>query len=199
MKIKTIICSVLTIGLLAGGLTTTVLAKEDLAAKAKITKAQAQKTIQKLWKKGKIQQCELEEENGKLIWSFDVAMPGEKDIIEAQVDAVTGKVISVAIETPAEQAKEAKADAKEAKGKKQIKKADKEEDEDRDVNPAKKEGKSKKQIKKADKEEEDDKDAKDSKKEGKEKKEIKESKKGEKKDKKENKKDKEEEEDDDKK
>lgn len=66
---------------------------------------------------GKIQSAEIEEEDGKLIYSFDIKVAGKSGIDEVAVDAKTGAV-SVEHETPADEAKEAKADAaKEAKEK----------------------------------------------------------------------------------
>ena len=86
--------------------------KEDpkLAAKAKITKAEAQKTALTKAPDGTVKDAELEEENGKLVWSFDIARPGTKDITEVQVDAITGKIVLVEVEKPKDQAKEAKED-----------------------------------------------------------------------------------------
>jgi uncharacterized membrane protein YkoI len=54
----------------------------------------------------------LEKEHGKLIWSFDIAMPKSKSITEVQVDALSGKIVSTQVETPKDQAKEAAADMK---------------------------------------------------------------------------------------
>ena len=87
--------------------------KEDakLAAKAKITKAAAEKTALGKVKDGKVKEAELEEEGGKLVWSFDITRPGTKNITEVLVDAITGKIVAVDVETPAEQAKEKKEDA----------------------------------------------------------------------------------------
>jgi hypothetical protein len=51
--------------------------------------------------------------NRKLIWSFDIATLGSADITEVAVDALTGEVVAVAKETPAQQEAEKKADAKE--------------------------------------------------------------------------------------
>ena len=62
--------------------------------------------------KGKVKEGELEEENGKLVWSFDIASPGTKAITEVHVDAVTGEVVSIEKETPADQKKDKKEDAK---------------------------------------------------------------------------------------
>ena len=61
---------------------------------------------------GKIKEAELEEENGKLVWSFDIATPHSKDITEVQVNAVTGEIVSVEKETPTDQKKEKKKEAK---------------------------------------------------------------------------------------
>jgi hypothetical protein len=47
-----------------------------------------------------------------LIWSFDIATPGSKNITEVAVNAVTGKIVAVDIETPEDQAKEKAEDAK---------------------------------------------------------------------------------------
>ena len=60
---------------------------------------------------GKIQAAEIEEEKGKLIYSFDIKVTGKKGIEEVAVDAKTGAVISVEHESPAAEAKEAKADS----------------------------------------------------------------------------------------
>jgi hypothetical protein len=46
------------------------------------------------------------------VWSFDIAAPGTRDITEVQVDAVTGAIVSVETETPAQQAAEKKQDEK---------------------------------------------------------------------------------------
>ena len=113
MKIKTIICAALTAGLLA----TPAFAKDKLEAKARITKAEAMKTALAKVPGGKVKEGELEEENGKLIWSFDIATKGSKDITEVAVDAITGEIVAVATETPADQAKEKQADKLEAKAK----------------------------------------------------------------------------------
>ncbi len=55
---------------------------------------------------------ELEREHGKLIWSFDLTTPKTKEITEVAVDAKTGKVIDVHVETAKDEAKEAAEDKK---------------------------------------------------------------------------------------
>jgi uncharacterized membrane protein YkoI len=57
---------------------------------------------------GMIKSSELEKENGKLIWSFDIVKPKTRNITEVQVDARTGKIVSTQTESPADQLREAK-------------------------------------------------------------------------------------------
>ena len=82
----------------------------ELQGHAKITQAQAEQTALARVPDGKIQSAELEREDGKLVWSFDLARPGTKDITEVQVDAMSGKIVSVENETPKQQAQEKQAD-----------------------------------------------------------------------------------------
>jgi predicted small secreted protein len=86
-----------------------------LQAKAKVTEAQARNTALAKVPNGKIKEGELEEENGRLVWSFDITVSGSKNTTEVQVDANTGEVVSVASETPKEEAAEAKKEKKEKK------------------------------------------------------------------------------------
>jgi len=130
MKIKNIICSLVTVGLLAGGLTACVTEKEEgkegakataaqLEAQAKISKVEAEKIALDKVPGGTIKEGEIEKEKGKVIWSFDIATPGTKDITEVNVDAMTGAVVDISKETVADQAKENKEDAKKAKKEKE--------------------------------------------------------------------------------
>ena len=43
-------------------------------------------------------------------WSFDIKQANSANVVEVQVDARTGAVVSKKVESPADQAKEAKAD-----------------------------------------------------------------------------------------
>ena len=88
-----------------------------IASDAKITKKEASKIALAKVPGGKIKEAELEKENGKLIWSFDIKTKGSKDITEVQVDAITGNVVSVEKETAAAEKKE-KAVEKEEKSQK---------------------------------------------------------------------------------
>ena len=83
-----------------------------LQAEAKVAKVDAEKTALSKVPGGTIKEGELEKEKGKLIWSFDIAIPGTTDIKEVQVDAITGEVVSVETETAAQQAKEKSGDKK---------------------------------------------------------------------------------------
>jgi len=84
----------------------------QLMKETKVTKSQAEKTALTKVPDGIIKSAELEREHGLLIWSFDIAKPGTKRITEVQVDAKTGKIASVKIETPKDQATEAAAEKK---------------------------------------------------------------------------------------
>ena len=81
-----------------------------LKKQTKVTEAQARSTALAKVVNGTVKSSELEKENGKLIWSFDIATPKTQNITEVQVDAKTGKIVSTQIETPAKQAKEAQSE-----------------------------------------------------------------------------------------
>ncbi len=112
MKIKLIVCSALAACLLLGCASEKGEKEANLMAGAKVTKEAAQAAALAKVPGGMVKEGELEKEKGKLIWSFDIAIPGSKDIKEVAVDAITGEVLSVDTESPAEQAKEAAEDAK---------------------------------------------------------------------------------------
>lgn len=128
MKTRTIICTLVTLGLITGAFALAIAAeKKDkqakLAAQAKITKAEAEEIALAKTPGGKVKDAELERENGKLIWSFDITKEGSKDITEVQVDAQTGEVLAVEEESASKEAVE-----RGKEGKK--KKAEEEEDDD---------------------------------------------------------------------
>ncbi|HEY2120844.1 MAG TPA: PepSY domain-containing protein [Candidatus Acidoferrum sp.] len=60
---------------------------------------------------GTIKEEELEKENGKLVYSFDIQVKGEKDITEVQVSAIDGSIVSVEKENAAAEANQKKQDA----------------------------------------------------------------------------------------
>ena len=123
MKIKSILGSIITLSLLAGSLTGCMTEKEEgkegekataakLEAQAKISKAEAEKIALDKVPGGTIKEGDIEKEKGKVIWSFDIATPGTKDITEVHVDAMTGTIVDIARETVAAQEKEKKQDKK---------------------------------------------------------------------------------------
>ena len=61
---------------------------------------------------GTVESAKLEKEGKNLLWSVDVKMPNSRNITEVHIEAKTGKVMSVQVETPAQQAAEAVADRK---------------------------------------------------------------------------------------
>jgi len=78
----------------------------ELLKQARVTKHQAKRIALARVKGGTIKSVELEKESGMLIWSIDVAQPGKKDITDVWVDATTGKITAVEVETPAVEKKE---------------------------------------------------------------------------------------------
>ena len=84
----------------------------ELMKQSKITKAQAEQIALAKVSRGIVKSTEIENEKGHLVWSFDIAKPGTRDITEILVDAKTGKIISTQTESPRDQAKEAAADKK---------------------------------------------------------------------------------------
>jgi surface antigen len=107
MKLYQIFCSVAVIGALMGCVTEEK-KESKLQAEAKVSRADAEKSALAKVPGGTIKEGELEKEKGKLIWSFDISIPGSTDIKEVQVDAISGQVVSVETETAAAEAKEKK-------------------------------------------------------------------------------------------
>ena len=110
---KPIKASIIALGLAAGWTPFNLWAQQseaELLKQARVTKHQAKRIALARVKHGMIKSAELEKENGLLIWSFDVAQPGKKDITEVWVDATTGKITAVDVETPIGEKKEAAED-----------------------------------------------------------------------------------------
>ncbi len=78
----------------------------ELLKQARVTKHQAKKIALARVKRGAIKCVELEKENGVLIWSVDIAQPPKKDLTDVWVDATTGKITAVEVETPITEKKE---------------------------------------------------------------------------------------------
>ena len=69
-----------------------------LAAQAKITKADAEKTALASVTGGTVKDAEIEKEKGVLIWSVEITTPGSTDVTEVNVDATTGKIVGTEVE-----------------------------------------------------------------------------------------------------
>ena len=87
--------------------------KPGLLKKAHVTPAAATAIAQAKVPKGKIVSAEIEEENGKLIYSFDIKTDGKSGIDEVNVDAQSGKA-HLQHETPKDEAREKANDQKKA-------------------------------------------------------------------------------------
>ena len=93
--------------------------KESQAAlqrEAKISEETARATALKEVPNGTVKSSELEREHGKLIYSFDISVPGKTGVEEIAVSAIDGSVVSREHETPKMEKKEAAQAAKEKKG-----------------------------------------------------------------------------------
>ena len=86
-----------------------------LRKEAKVAEADARKTALAQVPGGKVQSHELERENGKLIYSYDIKVAGKSGIEEVNIDAVTGAIVAHEHEDAKAEAKEKKAEAKEKK------------------------------------------------------------------------------------
>ncbi len=115
-RLSLIACPVLTVlaaGTLAAQRPLPTL-KEDkpgLAAQARITADSATRIAQARVPRGQVAAREIEMEHGKLIYSFDMKVPGKAGIDEVNVNALTGAVIGVEHEGPAAEAREHRADS----------------------------------------------------------------------------------------
>jgi uncharacterized membrane protein YkoI len=88
-----------------------------LLKEAKISEATARSTALARVPNGSVKSSEIERENGKLIYSFDITVPGKTGIEEVNVNAIDGSVVGQAHETPKSEKKEAVMEAKEKKTK----------------------------------------------------------------------------------
>lgn len=103
---------------IAAGATEKVEASQaTLLKEAKISEADARTAALKEVPGGVVKAHELEREDGKLIWSYDINVAGKNGIEEVAIDAITGAMIAHEHETPSDEKKEAAADAAKAKAK----------------------------------------------------------------------------------
>ena len=118
---------ILALGLLLCGATTigatqqpAIKVQEDkpgLLSQARITPDSAIKLAKARIPAGTIQSAEIESEDGRLIYSFDIKTAGRSGIDEVNVDARTGKILPVEHEGPKAEAAERAADSTRAKTK----------------------------------------------------------------------------------
>jgi len=85
-----------------------------LLTKAKVSPEAATATAKSKLPQARLTAAEIEREHGKLIYSFDFKTEGQSGSDEVTVDAMTGKVVHVAHESPKDEAREKAADAKAA-------------------------------------------------------------------------------------
>ncbi|HET7231894.1 MAG TPA: PepSY domain-containing protein [Longimicrobium sp.] len=81
---------------------------EGLQRQARITEAQARRTALRAVRNGRVKSHELEREHGRLIYSYDITVPGRGGIEEVTVDARTGRIVTHQHETPADERREAR-------------------------------------------------------------------------------------------
>jgi uncharacterized membrane protein YkoI len=90
-----------------------------LQKEAKISEATARATALKAVPAGSsVKKFELEREGGKLIYSYDISVPGKTGIDEVAVNAIDGTIAAHEHETPKAERAEAAKEAKEKKAKK---------------------------------------------------------------------------------
>ncbi len=106
MKIKFLAAIALAVLFATGCATENHHVQTRLQAKAKVSKEAAIETALREVPNGTVKQAELEQEHGKLIWSFDVSTPGTSEITEVNVDAISGKVVSTSKENAESESKE---------------------------------------------------------------------------------------------
>ena len=78
----------------------------ELVKQTRVTKRQAKKIALARVRHGAIKCVVLQKENGVLIWSVDIAQPPKKDLTDVWVDATTGEITAVEVETPITEKKE---------------------------------------------------------------------------------------------
>ena len=90
-------------------------AAPGLLRRAKITPEAATRTALARVPNGRVQSAEIEEEHGRLVYSYDLKVPGKSGVDEVLIDAATGSVVSQTHESPAQERAEARKDAHEAR------------------------------------------------------------------------------------
>ena len=86
--------------------------KPGLLARARVTPDSARRLAVAQVANGVIDEEEIEEEHGKLVYSFDIKVRGRRGVEEVQIDALSGAMVSHEHETPRQAARERAADAR---------------------------------------------------------------------------------------
>ncbi|MDP1889684.1 MAG: PepSY domain-containing protein [Gemmatimonadaceae bacterium] len=89
--------------------------KPGLLAQATITPDAARKLALAQVANGQIAEQEIEMEDGKLAYSFDIKVPGRRGIEEVLIDAKTGALIAHEHESPKQEAAERAKEAREGR------------------------------------------------------------------------------------
>ena len=92
--------------------------QEQMQKEAKISEATARETALARVPNGSVKSSELEREKGKLIYSYDITVPGKSGVEEVNVDAMTGNVIGTEHESAKMEKKEAAKETKKPVAKK---------------------------------------------------------------------------------
>lgn len=87
----------------------------DLQKEAKISEADARATALQQVPNGTVKSEELEREKGKLVYSYDISVPGKSGVEEVNVNAIDGSFVNKFHESAKTEKKEAKQEAKEKK------------------------------------------------------------------------------------
>ncbi len=69
--------------------------QEQLRKEAKITEDQARDVAMRRYPRASITSTELERENGRLIYSMELKVPGRSGVQEVNVNAITGKLVNI--------------------------------------------------------------------------------------------------------
>lgn len=93
----------------------TAIHHKQTTMRPKVSEADARVTALAQVPGAQVKAHELEREHGKLIYSYDLEVPGKTGVDEVQIDAMTGKLVSVKHETPKAEQKEKVQEQKEAK------------------------------------------------------------------------------------
>jgi hypothetical protein len=105
MKTKTVLFTVLCGAILVAGMIGCATGKDGeakLQAQAKVSRSEAEKIALAKMPGGTIKEGEIEKEKGKVVRSFNIATPGTMDITEVQVDAMSGELVAIEKESPAQ-------------------------------------------------------------------------------------------------